>query len=202
MDTPLLGRHVRRPVGPPDCAEPFRHLGQTHRHGHSDLRPRRDLNWLLWLIQTALLGRKNRPHENPIRSDLRHRPLAIRHHVAARTAGARPAPHVRRHLRLLRPQSFSRLRLVDEAVPEVPSAGATADGQHGRRLGPSAGRRVRPVQHGRPLALSDGRFPQPTAAVPGVSRFQACPTRPWLVGNGHFTGFCDASACKIPSGSC
>ena len=57
-----------------------------------------------------------------------------------------------------------------QAVPEVAAAVAAADRQHGGRLGPSAGRRVRPVQHGRPLAVPDDRLSQPSAAVPGVSR--------------------------------
>ena len=53
---------------------------------------------------------------------------------------------------------------------QISVAGAAADGQHGGRLGPSAGRRVRPVQHGRSLAVSDQRLSEPSAAVSGVSR--------------------------------
>ena len=128
------------------------------------------INFVLWLIQVALLGRKIDRTKIEARSDLRDRPLAFRHDPAARVAGARPAAHVSRHLRLLRAEPFSGVGLVDEAVSEVAAAVAAADGQHAGRLGPPAGRRVRPVQHGRSLALPDHRLSQPSAAVSGVSR--------------------------------
>ena len=55
---------------------------------------------------------EDRPHEDRGRSDLRDRPLAIRHDAAARAAGARPAAHLSRHLRLLRAEPFSGVGLV------------------------------------------------------------------------------------------
>ena len=103
----------------------------------------------LWLIQEIRWGRRIARHATPGRPDLRDRPLAVRHHAAARVAGARPAAHLSRHVRLLRAEPFSGLGLVDAAAAVADLAEAAADGQHGGRLGPPAGGRVRPVQHGR-----------------------------------------------------
>ncbi len=93
------------------------------------------VNHLLWLMEVVLFGWKIRTHKNPTRSDLRHRALALRHDAVARAARTRPAAHLPRHLRLLRTKPLPGVGVDHAAVPEIPLAGAAADGQHARRLG-------------------------------------------------------------------
>ena len=161
------------------------------------------MNSLLGLVQWLLFGRKIARTEIQERSDLRDRPLAIGHDAAARALGAGRASHLFGHLRLFQPQPFSGLRLVLPAAAAGAVARPAADGQHGGRLGPSAGGRIRPVQHGQSLAVPDDCLPQPAAAGPGVFRSgSGCRRRRGSVGSGGCCGSSSASRCGARSGSC
>ena len=87
----------------------------------------------------------------------------IGHDAAARAAGARRALHVSHDLRVPGAESLSDQRLARDQA-QVSAAQAAADGQHGDRLGPAAGRRVRAVQHGPAVAVSDDGLSQRAAA--------------------------------------
>ena len=167
----LLGRHGHaRPGSALLVSNRFAVAPAPRGHGRSWSARISVINSVLGLVQVAPLRPQDRRTKVPGRPDFRHRPLAVGHDAVARVVGARPAAHLSRHLRLLRAEPFSRLRLVVSADVADLDALAAADGQHGGRLGPPAGGRVRLVQHGRSLALPDDRLSQSPAAGPGVSR--------------------------------
>ena len=70
----------------------------------------------------------------------------------------------------MEPNHFLLTERLVPALVLVPDAVAPADGQHGGRLGPAAGGRVRPVHARGAVAVPDHRLPQPPAAGPGSAR--------------------------------
>ena len=106
------------------------------------------LNFVLWLVQHVLFGRKierTKIDDDPI--------FVIGHWRSGTTLLHELLVLDPRHTfpdtyACFAPNHFG-VGLVLEAVSAILVARAAADGQHGGRLGPPAGRRVRPVQHGR-----------------------------------------------------
>ena len=178
LDSPFLGRDMHQGMGGAVGAQPIRRGPDPHRHG-----PDRPLDQCYQFVALAASGRPLGPENQSDRDrrgpDLRDRPLALGHDAIARVAGTRRPAHVPRHVRLLCAEPFPGFRLVHQTDHETADAVAAADRQHGGRLGPSAGGRVRPVQHGPSFPVPDHRLPEPSAAVSGISRY----ARP--VGRGH-----------------
>ena len=86
-------------------------------------------------------------------ADLRHRPLAHRHHAAARSVLGRSQPRLSHHLRMLLPASFPADRGGPVQSDAAPAAEEAAAGRRAGRLRPPAGRRVRHDDAGRGHAL-------------------------------------------------
>src|SRR5262249_6133192 len=103
-------------------------------------------------------------------ADLHRRPLAHGHHAAARTARPRSAPQLSNDVRVPGPESFLANGKRADAPVRLDDAVAPTDGQHGCRLGPAAGRRVRPLHARLTVAVLEDRFPQPAGAVSGLGR--------------------------------
>lgn len=76
----------------------------------------------------------------PRAANLHHRPLAQRHHHAARVACTRRAAEQPVDVPVLCAAPFPADRVVLPPVLQLAAAGPASDGQHGRWLGPPAGR--------------------------------------------------------------
>ena len=95
------------------------------------------MNSTLRLLSGRLLRRPRRSHADPPGAAVHRRPLAHRHHAAARAAHPRPAAHLPQLLPVFVAASFPPHRTDLPAPVLVPDAVAPADGQHGGRLATS-----------------------------------------------------------------
>ena len=127
-------------------------------------------NFVLWLLQTIFYGR------TIAKTVLKDDPLFVVGHWRSGTTmlhemlvSGRPS-RLRRHLRLFRTESLFIFGMVFKAPGSHFAAIEATDGQHGCRLGSSAGGRIRPLQYGRPFSVFDRRFSESAPAGSGVFR--------------------------------
>ncbi len=105
---------------------PCRHAVQVVRRLHRHFRQPRP--YAVALGAGSMVRQPARPRADRPRASVHHRPLAHRHHAAARNAYSRSATYVSQYLSMFGAESFSTDRNVVQALVSLSDAVSAADG--------------------------------------------------------------------------